>query len=80
VRNALAEAGIDFTLVFPKQSLRAEWVGRCFLRGSDARFCRLIADQWDEWIFQMEKEVVYNNRKHYRLKSDEYLSDALKYI
>jgi hypothetical protein len=80
VRQALAEAGIDFTIVFPEQSLRAEWVGRCFLRGSGENFCQLIADQWDEWIWQMEVEVEYNNRKHYRLKSGEYLSDALKYI
>lgn len=80
VRNALTEAGIDFTLVFPQQSLRSEWVGRCFIRGSGEKFCQLIADQWDDWILKMEEEVVYNNRKHYRLKSNEYLSDALDHI
>jgi hypothetical protein len=80
VRNALTEAGIDYILVFPQQSLRSEWVGRCFIRGSGEKFCQLIADQWDDWILEMEEEVVYNNRKHYRLKSNEYLSDALYYI
>lgn len=44
------------------------------------KFCQLIADQWDDWILHMEEEVVYNNRKHYRLKSNEYLSDALDHI
>ena len=80
VRNALTEADIDFTLVFPQQSLRAEWVGRCFICGSDEKFCRMIADQWDDWILKMEEEVVYNNRKHYRLKSNEYLYDVLECI
>jgi hypothetical protein len=79
VRKALSEAGIDFTLVFPMQTLKAEWVGRCFLRGSDEKFCQLIADNWDDWLLQMEEEVVHN-RKHYRLQSCEYLSDALKHL
>lgn len=78
VRNALKEAGIDFTLVFPEWSLREEWVGRCFIRGSGEKFCQLIADKWEDWLCQMEDEVIYNNRKHYRLKAGEYLSDVLR--
>jgi hypothetical protein len=78
VRNALSEAGIDFTLVFPEWSLREEWVGRCFIRGSGEKFCQLIADQWEDWLSQMEEEVVYNKRKHYRLKAGEYLWDAMR--
>lgn len=80
VRKALKEAGIDFAVVFPKQSLKEEWVGRCFLRGSGEEFCKLIADNWDGWILQMEQEVIYNNRNFYRLAHGEYLSDAIKYI
>ena len=78
VRNALTDAGIDFTLVFPEWSLREEWVGRCFIRGSGEKFCQLIADQWEDWLSQMEEEVVYNKRKHYRLKAGEYLWDAMR--
>jgi hypothetical protein len=80
VRQALTEAGIDFILVFPKQSLRAEWVGRCFLRGSGEKFCQLIADQWDTWMSQMWDEAICNKRKHYVLSSDEYLSDIFEDI
>jgi hypothetical protein len=80
VRKALKQADIDFTLVFPEQSLKSEWIGRCFLRGSGEEFCQLISDQWDNWMLQMEEEVVVNKRKHYRLKHGEYLSDAMKHI
>lgn len=80
VRRALREAGIDFTIVFPEQSLKEEWIGRCFLRGSGEKFCQLVADQWDDWMLQMEEEVVCYNRRHYRLKHGEYLSDAMKHI
>lgn len=77
VRKALADAGIEFTLVFPEWPLRAEWVGRCFIRGSGEKFCQLITDKWEEWLWQMEDEVISNNRKYYRLKAGEYLSDVL---
>lgn len=80
VRQALADAGIDFILVFPKQSLRAEWVGRCFIRGSGEKFCQLIADEWDTWMSQMWYEAIYNKRKYYVLSSGEYLSDIFEDI
>lgn len=80
VREALKEAGIDFIIVFPESSLKEEWIGRCFLRGSDEKFCQLIADQWDNWIMQMEEEVVINKRDCFRLRHGEYLSDAMRYI
>lgn len=80
VRKALAEAGIDFILVFPKESLKAEWVGRCFLRGSGEQFCNMIAGNWDTWMSQMWDEAICNRRKHYVLKSDEYISDILEHL
>ena len=55
VRDALIENGIYFTLVYPDRSMKAEWVGRCFLRGSGEKFCQLIADNWDKWIDEMEE-------------------------
>ena len=55
VRDALIENGIYFTLVYPDRKMKAEWVGRCFLRGSGEKFCQLIADNWDKWIDEMDK-------------------------
>ncbi len=78
VRQALTEAGIDYVLVFPSETLKAEWVGRCFLRGSDEQFCRMLAGNWDYWISQMWDEAICKGRKHYILKSGEYLSNALR--
>ena len=80
VRQALSDAGIDFILVFPKESLKAEWVGRCFLRGSGEQFCKMLAGNWDIWMSQMWDEAICNKCKHYVLKSNEYLSDALEFL
>lgn len=54
VRDALIANGIYFTLVYPNRKMKAEWIGRCFLRGSGEKFCQLIADNWDKWIDEME--------------------------
>lgn len=80
VRKALNESGIDFIIVYPEQTLKAEWVGRCFLRGSGEKFCKLIADNWDGWIAEMDKDCVLNKHDSYRLKHNEFLSDAMEYI
>lgn len=76
VRKALNESDIEFTIVCPERSLKAEWVGRCFLRGSGDKFCQLIADQWDNWLDQIENE----EHDYYKLKHGEYLSDIIKHI
>lgn len=55
VRDALIDNDIYFTLVYPGRKMKAEWIGRCFLRGSGERFCQLIADNWDKWIDEMEE-------------------------
>lgn len=55
VIDALIENGIYFTLVYPGRKMKAEWVGRCFLRGSGEKFCQLIVDNWDKWIDEMEE-------------------------
>lgn len=80
VRDALKKADIDFIIVFPDQSLKAEWIGRCFLRGSGETFCKLVANQWDNWMTQMYEEILDSDRKYYILQHGEYLSDAMKYI
>ena len=80
VRKALDDAGIDFIVVFPKESLKAEWVGRCFLRGSGPQFCTMLAENWDTWIGQMWDEAICNKRAHYVLQSGEYISDILEDI
>ena len=78
VRRALEDDGIDFYLVYPDRSLKAEWIGRCFLRGSDDKFCRLISDNWDEWIDQLEED----SKKHesFQLISGEYLSHVIRFL
>ena len=74
----LENANIDFTIVFPEQSLLAEYVGRSYMKGNGNVLCDVMIKKWDDWILDIESEIVTNNRKHYRLKHNEYLSNALK--
>lgn len=54
VRDALNSNNIFFTLIYPDRRMKAEWVGRCFLRGSGEKFCQILADNWDKWIDEMK--------------------------
>lgn len=53
VREALEKEGIDFTIVYPMQICKAEWVGRCFIRdkkGESGCGADVMYDNWDKWI------------------------------
>ncbi len=78
VRRTLEDAGIDFYLVYPERNLKEEWIGRCFLRGSGEKFCQLIADNWDNWIDQLEEDS--KRHKGMKLKSGEHLSNVIRFL
>ena len=75
VRKALDDAGVEFYVVYPEDFCRAAWIGRCFLRGSGADFCQMLADNWNDWISEMQECAL--THKHYVLGSYEYLSNAI---
>ena len=73
VREVLDKEGIDFTIVYPTRSCKAEWVGRCYIRerlgesgcGADAMY-----NNWDQWISECEEtglnheEIVISCKGH----------------
>lgn len=79
VRDALEQENIDFTIVYPAQHCKAEWVGRCFLReinGEDGCSAKVIYENWDQWI--SECFVTGISHKEIVLDNGEYLSDHFK--
>lgn len=75
VRDALLKNELDFTLIYPDKKLKDEYIKRYIERGNDEGFIKLLGDNWDEWISDMEK---VNGPKHIKLKSGEFLSDVIK--
>ena len=76
VREALDKEGIDFTIVYPEQSCKAEWVGRCFIRdknGESGCGAEVMYDNWDNWIAECFETGM--NHKEITLLPREYLSD-----
>lgn len=78
VRRALEDAEIDFYLVYPDRNLKEEWIGRCFLRGNRENFCWLIADNWDNWIDQLEQDS--KRHKSIILRHGEHLSNVIRFL
>lgn len=76
VREALDKEGIDFTIVYPEQSCKAEWVGRCFIReknGESGCNAEVMCDNFDQW--QSECFMAGVNHEEIVLSFGEYLSD-----
>ena len=78
VRRALEDAEIDFYLVYPDRNLKEEWIGRCFIRGNRENFCWLIADNWDNWIDQLEQDS--KRHKSIILRHGEHLSNVIRFL
>ena len=79
VREALDKAGIEFTIVYPAQSCKAEWIGRCFIReknGESGCSAEIMYNNWDNWI----AECFETGFDHYEitLLSKEYLGDHFR--
>ena len=76
VREALDKEGIDFTIVYPMQMCKAEWVGRCFIRdqrGESGCGAQAMYDNWDQWIRECYDTGV--NHKEIVLRPTEYFSE-----
>jgi hypothetical protein len=56
VRKALNENSINFFMVYPNKCMKDEWIGRFKQRGNDKGFIKLIADNWDNFISEIENE------------------------
>lgn len=80
VRRALEDNLITYILVIPEPSLKAEWIGRCWLRGSDENFLRLIDSQWDNWVNPVKIYQECDATGIVWLQSGEYLSTKIDWF
>lgn len=72
VRRALKERGIPYVLVFPERDIKQEYLERYREHGASPELVRLISDNWDNWLGQLEKE---ERTQKVTLFSGQYLSD-----
>lgn len=63
VRDALLYAEIPFTLVVPIRNMKAEWIGRCWLRGSGEDFCKMLNQNWDKWIDEISEDGRFDDER-----------------
>lgn len=74
VRDVLKENEFDFTLVYPDKDIKEEYIGRYKERGNDDAFVKLLENNWDNWINEIESEDGYQKIV---LSNGEYLSDKI---
>jgi hypothetical protein len=74
VRDALVEEGLDFLLVYPKSTIKEEYIQRYIERGNDEKFVELLEKNWDMWLDELEDQKMCSKLL---LNEGEYLSDVI---
>ena len=74
VRDALVEAKIFFTLAYPYENLKDEYIERYKERGSDDGFINFISDNWGKFMLDLRYQ---KGCKHLVLKEKEFLYNTL---
>ncbi len=80
VRLALEAAGLRYATVQPDTSLKAEWLGRCWLRNNADQFLRVLNQNWDVWTNLIDIQQDYDNIASVVLKSGEHLEDHMWFL
>ncbi len=74
VREALVDNGIEFTLVYPDNNIKEEYIKRYIDRGNNDRFVELLTNNWNNWIDELDNQTGCEKIK---LNTGEFLSDVI---
>ncbi|MGL5713290.1 MAG: hypothetical protein ACRCX2_09750 [Paraclostridium sp.] len=74
VREALVKEGINFILAYPKRELKEEYIERYKQRGNNESFIKLVSENWDSWITELENQ---EGCEHKQLCSGQFVADVI---
>lgn len=74
VRDALVRESLPFTLVYPKEQLKDEYLERYRKRGSTEQFISMMNNNWSSWLFDCHRQIGCT---HIELESGQFLSDVI---
>ena len=57
VREAMGRENIPYVLVYPDESLKNEYIGRYYLRGSDSHFLWTLDKFFNEWVKSCREDI-----------------------
>jgi hypothetical protein len=79
VRDALLKRGIPFVLVYPDRSLKDEYIQRYKDRGNNDAFVKLLDNNWDTWMDEMDQMEAPKGQTLYKVKlaKGQYLTDVI---
>jgi len=73
IKDLLDKKEVEFVVAYPDKKDKDEYIERYKMRGSTDSFIKLISDNWDNWLTDLENE----DATHYKI-GDKYLSDYIK--
>lgn len=75
--NAMTDAGLRYTFVYPCKDLREEWVGRCYMQTKNMGYCYHMMSDWQELLRDAEQHCIKNKHNTVQLRHNETLAHAL---
>ena len=74
VRDELVKNKLNFILVYPNINLKQEYLERYFTRKSSESFIKLISDNWESWIEDLQNQ---QNCLHIELQAGQFIKDII---
>ena len=78
VRQALKDEDINYAMVIPRITCKNSWIGRCWLRGNDNNFIKLLNDNWENWLLEIINEKPFDMICY--LDDNEYIMDIINVL
>lgn len=75
VRSALNQHGIHYTLIYPKEHLKNEYLDRYQERGNNEGFINMIDRNWYLFMEELKKETFPNKIE---LESGQFIGDVIR--
>lgn len=79
VRSALEKHNIAYTYITPDSECKHEWLGRCWARGNDESFLKMLNENWDNWV-SYEAAHKFSPGKVVWLDSNQTITDYILYM
>ena len=69
---------INYAMVIPRITCKNSWIGRCWLRGNDNNFIKLLNDNWENWLLEIINEKPFDMICY--LDDNEYIMDIINVL
>lgn len=77
VRDALREHGLEYEIFYPSVEDKEIYIRRYMERGNDSNFIKLVEQNWESWIKEIDEEIFPTK---WKMRGNLFLRDRFVYL